>query len=288
MSKIPVFIKDLWSIKKNIIINLTGFVVLTYLLVKITMWCLSYYTLHSESIETPDLVNMKIEEAVKLLETRKLNYVVNDSICKGKGTGGLIKQQNPRAKEQVKESRKIYLTITSYAECTVNLYYDRLIGRDRNYVVRYLERGNLKVGKLTYKSGGKAKNTVVEASCNGVPLFIEVNAGSGQKPPEEPKKITQNSVIDLVLLKGEAGSPKFIPDLMCDNFDAAEFTIKTSQFNMGTIHTQGNITDTLSAWIYNQSPSPGVVASMGSGIDLWLMQDFPSGCAEQEEEEINE
>lgn len=282
MQKIKVILKDLWSIKKTIFLNIFGIILISFLLVKILMWSLDYYTLHNESIETPDLINMKVEEAVKLLETRKLNYVVVDSICKGKGLGGIIKQQNPRPSKQVKESRKIYLTITSYAECTVNLYYDRMIGRDRSYVVRYLERSNLKVGKLTYKNGGKAKNTVIEAYCNGVPLFVEAKANTGEKPPTKPKKVKQNAVIDLVLLKGEGANPKFIPDLMCDNYDAAEFAIKTSQFNLGTIHTTGPITDTLSAWIYNQHPTPGDIASMGRGIDLWLVQDFPEACKEEE------
>ena len=283
MRKIKVFFKDLWFIKKSILINLGGITLLSIVLVKLLMWSLNYYTLHNESIETPDLVNLKVEEAIKLLEARKLNYIVVDSICRGKGLGGVIKHQNPRPTKQVKESRKIYLTITSYAECTVNLYYDRLIGRDRSYVVRYLERSNLKVGKLTYKNGGKAKNTVVEAFCNGAPLFIEANARSGEKPPTEPKKVKQNAVIDLVLLKGEGANPKFIPDLMCDNYDAAEFTIKTSQFNLGTINTSGPITDTLSAWIYNQNPAPGEIASMGRGIDLWLVQEFPEACKETDE-----
>lgn len=285
MHKLNVFFKDLWFIKKTILFNIGGIALLSCSLVMLLMWSLDYYTLHNESIETPDLINMKVEEAVKLLETRKLNYIVVDSICRGKGLGGIIKQQNPRPSKQVKESRKIYLTITSYTECTVNLYYQRLIGRDRNYVVRYLERSNLKVGNLSYKNGGKAKNTVIEAYCNGTPLFIEANAKTGEKPPTEPKKVKQNATIDLVLLKGEGANPKFIPDLMCDNFDAAEFAIKTSQFNLGNINTAGPITDSLSAWIYNQSPAPGEIASMGRGIDLWLVQEYPEACKETPEEE---
>jgi eukaryotic-like serine/threonine-protein kinase len=282
MIKMPNFFKDIWFIRKNIIINFLGVIVFTFILVKILMWSLDYYTLHSESIKTPDLINMKIEEATKLLETRKLGFVVIDSICRGTGLGGLIKEQSPKPQKRVKESRKIYLTITGYNECTVNLYYDRIIGRDRKYVVRYLQRSNLKIGNLTYRKGGKAKNTVVEVSMNGVPLFIEANPNAGEKPPEKPQKIPQNSVIDLVLIEGVDGMPKFVPDLICDRYDAAEFAIKGMKFNLGEIHTQGSITDTLSAWVYSQRPNPGVVASMGSGIDLWLMSDYPEGCDDKE------
>lgn len=283
MSKKNTLFSDLWYIRKKILFNLIGVIVLTFVLIKVLMWSLNFYTLHGESIEVPDLVNMKIEEAEKLLATRKLEFLVTDSICKGDGLGGLIKEQNPRAAFRVKESRKIYLTITRNSECTVNLYYKQIIGRPREYVRRQLERSNLKVGKLTYRPGGKAENTVVEASINGMPIFVEADPRAGQKPPTEPKKIAQNSVVDLVILEGVDALPKYIPNLICDTYGAAEFTVKGSQFNMGTIHTQGTIVDTLAAWVWKQSPSSGTQASMGSGIDLWLMSEFPPGCEEEED-----
>jgi len=282
-SKIATFFGDIWHIKKNIAINLVAFVVITFFLIYALMWFLGYYTLHGESIEVPDLVNMKIEEAEKLLKTRQLDFIVTDSICKGAGLGGLIKEQTPKAKARVKESRKIYLTITRNSECTVNLYYKQVIGRPRDYVVKQLERSNLKVGKLEYRPGGKAENTVIEAHINGAPLFIEADPNAGERPPTEPKKIPQNAVVDLVLLEGVDALPQFTPELICGSYDEAEFTVKGSQFNMGTIFTKGTISDTLSAWVYRQSPSPGVVATMGAGIDLWLMQEFPEGCKEEEE-----
>lgn len=269
---------DLWSIKKFIIINLIGFVALTVIIVQSLMWILDHYTLHGESIETPDLTGMKIEEAIKLLEVKKLEYIVVDSICKGNGLGGIIRQQTPLPKKRVKESRKIYLTITSFDDCSVNLYYDRLIGKDRAYVIRYINRSNLKLGALTYVEGGKAKNTVTEVYANGKPLFIEVNASDGKKPPSQPKKVPQNSVIDLVLLKGIDESPKYIPELICKTYGAAEFAILSSQFNIGNLELNGNITDTASAWVYNQQPAPGSLHNMGTGINLWLMDSYPEAC----------
>lgn len=283
MSKIRTFFSDLWFIRKTILINLVAVIVLTFALIKILMWSLNYYTLHGESIEVPDLVNMKLNEAEKLLATRKLDFIITDSICKGDGLGGLIKEQNPRPGFRVKESRKIYLTITRHLECTVNLYYKQIIGRPREYVVKQLQRSNLQVGTLTYRPGGKAENTVIEASINGVPLFVEADPRAGERPPTEPKKIPQNSKVDLVLLEGVDALPKYIPNLICDTYGAAEFTIKGSQFNLGTIHTQGNIIDTLAAWVWKQSPSAGVQATMGSGIDLWLMNEFPPGCEEEDD-----
>lgn len=283
MSKLSTFFKDLWFMKKTLLGNLLGLLVLTFVLIQLLLWGMKKYTLHGESVEVPKLINMKLEEAEQLLETRKLEFLVVDSICKGNGLGGLIKEQTPQPQARVKESRKIYLTVTKYAECTVNLYYKQLIGRSRNYVTRQLERSKLKVGKLEYRPGGRAENTVVEASINGVPLFIEANPAAGERPPVDPKKIPQGATVDLVLLEGVDALPKYIPELICSTYDAAEFTIKGSQFNLGTIHTKGEIIDTLSAWIYRQSPMPGSIATMGTGVDIWLTSEFPAGCEEEEE-----
>lgn len=282
MSKTRTFFSDLWYLRKTLLANIVGAIALTFLLIYLLMWVLDFYTLHGESVEVPDLVNMKLNEAEKLLATRKLDFVVTDSICKGAGSGGLIKEQNPRPSFRVKESRKIYLTITRHSDCTVNLYYNQLIGRPREYVVKQLQRSNLKVGKLTYRPGGKAENTVIEAYVDGVPLFLEADPNAGERPPTEPKKVPQNSVVDLVLLEGVDALPQYIPNLICDTYGVAEFTIKGSQFNLGTVHIQGVVNDTLAAWVWKQSPSAGKNATMGSGIDVWLMSEFPEGCKEED------
>lgn len=282
MSKIRTFFGDLWQLRKFLATHLLAVIVVTFLLIQGLMWFLSIYTLHGESIEVPDLMNMKMAEVEKLLKKRKLDYVVTDSICKGDGPSQLVKEQMPKPGSRVKESRKIYLTITRKSVCMVNLYYRQVIGMQRDYVIRQLQQRNLKVGKLTYKPGGKAKNTVIKASVNGVPLFVEANPNAGEKPPTEPKKVPQNATVDLVLLEGDDALPQYVPDLICDTYSAAEFTIKGGQFNLGTIYTRGNIIDTLSAWVYKQSPAPGGIASMGEGIDVWLMSEQPEGCEEEE------
>lgn len=283
MNKIRIFFSNLWLVRKMILINLLAVTVVTFLIVALLMWGFRFYTLHGESVEVPDLVNMKIEDAEKLLATRNLGILVADSVCRGNSKGGLIKEQTPRAKFRVKESRKIYIIVTKHAECTVNLYYNQLIGHSRDYVVRQLKRSNLKVGSLTYRPGGKAPNTVVEASINGVPIFVEANPDAGERPPEKPRAIPQNAVIDLVLLEGIDALPQMVPDVVCGTYSSAEFAIKGNEFNIGTIHTTGTIIDTAAAWVYKQSPAPSSYTTMGSGISLWLMSAYPEGCKDNDD-----
>lgn len=280
-SKIKTFFGDLWRLRKFLILNLLGLVVVTFLLIQVALWSMKWYTLHGESIEVPNLTNMNIKEAEKLLATRKLTLEVVDSICKGTSNGGIIKEQNPKPAQRVKESRKIYLTVTRHQECTVNIYYDQLIGRADKQVKRFLMRSNLKVGKTTYRPGGKAENTVVEASVNGTPLFVEADPTKGEKKPEEARPVPQGAVVDLVVLEGIDASPKKVPDLLCGTYGAAEFAIKGSQFNMGQINYSGTIIDTLKAWVWKQSPSANDNATLGSGVDIWLTAEYPEGCEEE-------
>lgn len=280
-NKISTFFGDLWRLRKFLLINLLGLIVGTFLLIQFILWGLNWYTLHGESIEVPDLVNMSLKEAENLLATRKLDFEVIDSVCKGKANGGIIREQNPKPAQRVKESRKIYLIVTQHNKCTVKIYYDQLIGHSRKQVVRLLRRSNLQVGKLTYRPGGRAKNTVVEASVNGVPLFVEVDPTKGEKKPTEGRPVHQGAVVDLVLLEGIDALPQRVPDLLCDTYGAAEFAIKGSQFNLGQVHISDNLVDTLGAWVWKQSPSANSRVSMGSGIEVWLTSEYPAACKEE-------
>lgn len=283
MNKIKTFFSDLWYMRMTLLKHLVAVVGITALLIGGIMWILNLYTLHGESVEVPDLNNMNIEDAQRLLATRDLEIEVLDSICKGGGLGGVIKDQTPRANARVKESRKIYITVTGYTDCTASIYYKDLIGRSLDYVRRQMKRSKIKIGKNPkYIPGGRAENTVTEVYIKGQPVFIEANPEKGQIPPSEPVKIPHGTTIDLVLWEGIDSEPKYIPKLNCRRYSEAEFAITGSKFLLGDMHYTGTISDTLSAWVWKQSPAPHSRATMGTGIDLWLMSEKPQGCIDEE------
>ena len=289
MSRIKTFFGDLWYLRMTLLKNLVGVIGVTVLLVGGIMWILNIYTLHGESVEVPDLNNMNIADAQRLLATRDLEIEVLDSICKGGGLGGVIKDQTPKANARVKESRKIYITVTGYTDCKATVYYKDLVGRSLGFVRRQMKRSKIKIGKNPrYIPGGKAENTVTEVYINGQPLFIEADPTKGQIPPSEPVKIPHGSTIDLVLWEGIDSEPKYIPKLSWRRYSEAEFAITGSKFLIGDIKYTGTISDTLAAWVWKQSPAPSSRATMGTGIDLWLMADKPQGCIDEELEAMRE
>lgn len=282
MSKVTTFFGDMWSLKVTILKHLVAVVAVSALIVVGIMWWTKIYTKHGESIEVPDLKNMNIKDAQKLLGTRDLQIEVIDSICKGTGKGGVIKDQTPKANARVKESRKIYITVTQYTDCNATIAYNNIIGRPLDFVRKQMKRSKIKIGKLKYIPGGKAENTVTEVYIGNRPVFIEADPSKGQVPPDEPVKIPHGTVIDLVLLEGIDAEPKYIPKLSCRRFSEAEFAITGSKFVMGTTHYTGTVSDTLAAWVWKQRPAAHSRATMGTGVDIWLMSDKPQGCIDEE------
>ena len=97
MNRLKTFFKDLFFMKKSLFLNLLFLITITGGIIFVLMKGLSIYTLQGETIVVPDLTNMKVKEAQKLLETRKLEFIVKDSICRTQemNIGGLIKEQMP-------------------------------------------------------------------------------------------------------------------------------------------------------------------------------------------------
>ena len=74
--------------EKQIIVSIVAMLSILAIILYVTMYSLEVYTNHGESIEVPDLISLRVEDAEKLLEIRDLMIIVNDSICKGNGLGG--------------------------------------------------------------------------------------------------------------------------------------------------------------------------------------------------------
>ncbi|MFQ5335347.1 MAG: PASTA domain-containing protein, partial [Flavobacteriales bacterium] len=74
---------------------------------------LDYYTNHGESLTVPDFEGLKIAELDEFCKAHQLNYVIIDSIYDLKRERGTVADQIPPPESQVKEGRKIYLTVVS-------------------------------------------------------------------------------------------------------------------------------------------------------------------------------
>ena len=74
---------------------------------------LTDYTKHGQVIEVPNLNNLSLEEVQLKLEELKLNYEVSDTVYSERHNINAVVSQIPSSKAQVKEGRRIYLTINT-------------------------------------------------------------------------------------------------------------------------------------------------------------------------------
>ena len=72
---------------------------------------LGVFTHHGEKIEVPNVVGQSVYDAEDMLSDRSLKAVVVDSVYEPKAKPGSVLEQKPKAGEEVKSDRMIYLTI---------------------------------------------------------------------------------------------------------------------------------------------------------------------------------
>lgn len=188
------------------------FIIKTYLLhfaaaifsVIIFLWFISFYldsyTKHLEYIPTPNVLNQKISEASKILEQKKLKYLIIDSVYNPKAKPGVVLSQNPLPLVNVKENRTIYLTISSFLPPGVEM--PKLVDLSERQAIMLLKTCDLKVGKIYYE----------HSYCNG----CVVKQLYHNKEIKAGENIRKGSVIDLIV-----GTKESIPVELQDTINSS-------------------------------------------------------------------
>ena len=102
--------KSWWSIPFHLtLIAIVGFLYLNYFFNS----KLTDITKHGEVITVPNLENLTVEEAQAILEENKLRYEISDTVFSEKHNMEAIVSQLPAYGSEVKENRRIYLTVNS-------------------------------------------------------------------------------------------------------------------------------------------------------------------------------
>lgn len=220
---------------------------------------LSAYTNHGETMTVPDLRGMKYKDIDAFMAGRTFKVKISDSsvFILGKPPGVVI-EQDPSPKVNVKEGRTIYVTVTRTVPPQVKI--PNLIDVSQRQAEAILASYGLLVGQVIYKPD-LAKNAVLSLLYNGVEL----------KPGQD---ITKGSVIDLVLGDGIGNTEVVVPSLRGLTVDEVLFVLQGSSLNPGAMVYDESVTDTAEAKVYRQVPEPGdsVYIKQGEAIDLFFTQ----------------
>lgn len=225
------------------------------------------YTNHGESVTVPNLEGIHMSELEDFLLKRDLRYEVNDSGYSEKFPALTILKQYPKPGSNVKEGRKIFVSVNRVNPPTVPV--PELLDRSLRNAEAVLASNELKRGTITYKPS-QFLNLVLEMSVNGQPI-------------EKGDRIDKGSTIDLVVGDGFARSYFQAPELVGNNLENARFIILGSNLEIGVITVDGD-TAGIEPVILRQDPTPGLQVRIGDSINLWI---GPPTEEDEEGEEVN-
>ncbi|MFL1013189.1 PASTA domain-containing protein [Flavisericum labens] len=169
---------------KQILLAVVAIVVICFIMLK---W-LNITTNHGTFETVPDLTGKSIDVAEIELQQNDLVMKIQDSANYNPDYPRFsVIEQEPKAGTQVKENRKIYITLnpSGYRKIRVP---DGLIDKTYRQVKPTLEALGFKVGNITYEDN-IAKDMVLKLSHDGKRIDIG-------------DKLAKTSVIDLVLGNG--------------------------------------------------------------------------------------
>ena len=245
---------------KVILINIGAFAALcVVLLVGVNAW-LRVYTHHNQALRVPDVCDLTVGEAAASLSERGLRFSVIDSIRNSSKPAGVVLEQKPAPNAKVKTNRIIYLTTNAHEEvCAVVPYVKDYSQRQATAT---LEALGFKVEKVTLVPS-EYRNLVIDILYQGE--SIEPNTtmpiGSG---------------FTLVVGRGRSTDRTIIPPFIGMSLDSAILLAHQSSLNIGNVSYDvkpANNQEAAGYFVYQQSPLPGEVETLGKRIDLWMTTD---------------
>jgi len=245
---------------------------LTAILMLVLLW-LRFYTNHGQKLELPNYVNQAIDDARDDAQDKTFEIIVRDSIHKVGKPGGLIIDQNPTPGSMVKEKRKIYVNVTKYSPDQIKVAdLPILYGSEYDQKRTELKYLDITSRVKSEKFDRGEPNHILEVYYKGK-LIID------NKIVKSKVLIDKGGELEFVISKTEGGRD-IIPDLVCQEFIAAEAKCMLSKFRIGRVIEQGEIVDRSTAFVVSQEPqSDGTsMISHNSPIAVTITQERPDDC----------
>ena len=223
---------------------------------------LNIYTRHGQSRSTPDVRGLTLNEAREVAKKNKMRFSVIDSVYTAFVPRGCVAEQMPLPGHRVKKGHMIKATINAFNPEMVAV--PDLVGLPRRQALAVIETAGLEVGQLYYVPD-LTVDFVLRQTLHG----REVAPGDS---------VQKGMVIDLTLGRGLSSQRTSIPRLTGCTLEQARNEVLSSSLNLGAYVfdvTVRNYDDSLSAFVYKQSPEYHIDATvqLGSAVYIWLTTD---------------
>jgi beta-lactam-binding protein with PASTA domain len=173
---------------KNWLLNIGLGIVATGVFILLLFLWMNWFTNHNVAVQVPDIVGMKMEEAIQKLNDQGLRFEIIDSVYLEDMKKDAVTEQDPAAGSDVKPNRIIYLVVNALDKPKVKM--PMLVDQSLTLAKVLIKNNGLELGNIEYIYDEIGNNLVTKQSING----MEVPAG---------KMITKGTHIDLVVVKNQ-------------------------------------------------------------------------------------
>ena len=238
----------------------------------LTILWLRYYTHHGQSLVLPDYVGQHLDIANLDAEQKSFQIVVVDSSFIVGKEGGLILAQNPAGQSQVKERRKIYVTITKNEADQIPVRrLPILYGKSYDRKSKELKQGfeiNSKVVGKRHDSG--EPDHILEVRYRGETII------SGSRRKDEVM-VDKGGTLEMIVSKSTGGSLT-MPDLKCKQYDEAVFQLQALQLHVAEAEASADVSEPSEGFVWRQNPIAEARVYTGDTVTLYLSGQPPAGC----------
>ena len=246
---------------KPIIWNLIKIAGVLLLLLILCYIALAVGTRHGMRRTVPNFVGLALNDATYYAEQRGLKLIINDSLYVPAYPGGMVLEQLPKGGVDVKEGRKIYVTINSFAQKKLPMPY--VAGRSLRQAKNMLEGAGFGIEHLEYVED-MATNYVLEQYLDGEQITeqsdIRVEKGRGVK---------------LIVGVSPNQNSTTVPRLIGRQLFDAKSKIWEQGLNVGAVTYDEGITllNQDDARVCRQSVLQGTTLTLGESVSIHLTLD---------------
>lgn len=246
--------------KRSLIVNILVAIALGILIIWTFLQLLGMFTRHGEYLTVPSVIGKTTKEAVKMLEEKGFDVMIQDSVFVDTAKRGIVLKQLPDPNSTVKVNRTVYLTVNRLTLPLVEM--PALEGKTLNYALEILKRSHLELGDTTFKPDFM-RGSVLQQSFKGV----QIMPGS---------KVPWGSPIDLLVGSGLTMEKIKVPNLLGMTYQEAKVMLEANTIELGAVIIDADVKDTANAYIFKQSPPtkdeddfPTYILP-GQLMDIWL------------------
>jgi serine/threonine-protein kinase len=240
----------IWKKYKKPVLFIISFIAFILLVDKIVM---PFYVGAVKSIEMPDLIGKKIEDAKKIIDSLNLKLESVTERHDARFPAGYVIIQNPRPGMKIKEGRRVYLVISSGEQ---KIEVPSLIGKSVRDAKLTLEKYGLRLGDVQYDFSDDFPEGAIFSQ--SIPEKTRVSAGTP---------------ISVVVSLGNAEGKTQVPNLIGLPFSKVEQILNESDLRLGKVIYEPSST-VLPNTVIEQFPRPGFYVQKGSSVDVFVAKEL--------------